>query len=112
MKTCKQCERELTDYSNGIAFGNPYICWNCAVERADAKGCTHDTEWCECAADPELTDEEKLTDFLRKNLAVVVEVEEADTDGWYNSNDKLRITVNLTLHGEVISHDTAAIRKL
>jgi hypothetical protein len=99
---CKQCEQELD---------NTNLCWDCAQERAEAKGCTHDTEWCKCAADPSLTDEEKLIDFLHRHLRVIVDVEEADTDGWYNSNDKLRITVSLTLRGEVITSDTASIRQ-
>jgi hypothetical protein len=104
---CKQCKQEYTSYEGGEAWGNPNLCWDCAVERAQANGCTHETEWCDCAAD--ISDEQKLVNFLRRNLAVVVDVEEADTDGGYYSNDKRYITVSLTLHGEVISHDTATI---
>jgi hypothetical protein len=106
---CKQCNQELTLDNTGEMWGNPHICWNCAVERADAKGCAHEYERCTCAADPTLFDEDKLTDFLRRNLAVVVDVAETDTDGGYYANDKRYITVSLTLHGEVISHDTATI---
>jgi hypothetical protein len=112
MQTCKQCEHAIDDTNNGEAWGRPDLCWECAETLAKVRGCSHEYEWCNCAASPAPSTTEELTDFLRENLAVVVDVEEADTDGWYNSNDKIRITVNLTLHGEVISHDTAAIRKL
>jgi hypothetical protein len=104
---CKQCNQELTLDNTGEMWGNPHICWDCAVERADAKGCAHEYERCTCAADPTLFDEEKLTDFLRRNLAVVVDVEEDDTYGGYNN--KRYLTISLTLHGEVITSDNATI---
>jgi hypothetical protein len=52
---------------------------------------------------------QQIINYIRKNLAVIVDVEETDTDGGYYSNDKRYLTISLTLHGEVISHDTATI---
>jgi hypothetical protein len=109
MRFCKQCTKIITDENDGEAWGNPHLCWDCADRLAIARGCRHEYETCTCAADPMPFNEELLTDFLRRNLAVIIDIEETDTDGGYYPNDKRYLTVSLTLHGEVISHDTATI---
>jgi hypothetical protein len=108
MRNCKQCTKIITEENDGAPWGNPNLCQTCADEKALAKGCNHIAEYCDCAADP-TPNLEELTDFLRRNLRVVVEVEETDTDGGYYANDKRYITVSLTMHGEVIARDSATI---